>query len=63
MNRYIRSLAISLLTIPILAVIGVIQTQAATLEVMNPRGVIPPPPFHAPSARVSNLDGKKVGIR
>jgi len=23
---------------------------------------IPPPPFHAPSPRISDLDGKKVGI-
>ena len=31
-----------------------------TLEVMNPRGEIPPPPTMGISARVSNLDGKKI---
>ena len=62
MNRYIRSLVISLSMIPILAIIGALQAQAATLEVMNPRGEIPPPVFHAPASRVSGLDGKTVGI-
>jgi hypothetical protein len=33
-----------------------------TLEVLNPRGEIPPPPFFAPSARVADLAGKKIGI-
>ncbi|MBF8270613.1 MAG: hypothetical protein HW386_2322 [Gammaproteobacteria bacterium] len=62
MNSYIRALAVSLLMIPVLAIIGATQTNAVTLEVMNPSGEIPPPPFHAPSSRISNLDGKKVGI-
>ena len=31
-----------------------------TLEVMNPRGEIPPPPTMGISPRMSNLDGKKI---
>ncbi len=31
-----------------------------TLEVMNPRGEIPPPPTLGITPRVSNLDGKKI---
>jgi hypothetical protein len=31
-----------------------------SLEVMNPRGEIPPPPTRGISPRVSNLDGKKI---
>ena len=32
----------------------------ATLEVMNPRGEVPPPPTLGISPRVSSLDGKKI---
>jgi predicted GTPase len=32
----------------------------ATLEVMNPRGEIPPPKTLGISPRISNLDGKKI---
>ena len=35
---------------------------AVTLEVLNPRGEIPPPPFFAPTARVADLTGKKIGL-
>jgi hypothetical protein len=38
------------------------QTESITLEVMNPRGEIPPPPFFAPSPRVKELSGKRIGI-
>jgi hypothetical protein len=31
-----------------------------TLEVMNPRGEIPPPPTIGINARVSSLDGKRI---
>jgi len=33
-----------------------------SLEVMNPRAKIPPPPFFPPSPRVKELSGKKIGI-
>jgi hypothetical protein len=35
---------------------------AVTLEVMNPRGEIPPPPFFAPAKRTGDLPGKKIGL-
>ncbi len=38
------------------------KRNAVTLEVMNPRGIIPPPPFNAPSPRVKELAGKRIGI-
>jgi len=62
MKRLINTLAIALSMVPALASIVTTQTYAATLEVMNPRGEIPPPPFHAPSPRVTDLAGKTVGI-
>jgi len=33
-----------------------------SIEVMNPRSDIAPPPIFAPTARVKELAGKKVGI-
>ena len=36
--------------------------EAATLEVLNPRGEITPPPVLAPNPRVTDLAGKKIGI-
>ena len=35
---------------------------AVTLEVLNPRGEIPPPPVQAPNPRVTDLGSKKIGI-
>jgi len=35
---------------------------AVTLEVLNPRGEIEPPPTLAPKARVTDLAGKRVGL-
>jgi hypothetical protein len=35
-------------------------TAQVTLEVMNPRGEIPPPPTLGINARGANLDGKKI---
>ena len=62
MNKYIRSMAIGLFIFPVLAITGTAGSYAATLEAMNPRGEIPAPPFHAPAPRISDLDGKKIGI-
>ena len=36
--------------------------ETITLEVMNPRAEIPPPPFFPPSPRVQELSGKRIGI-
>ncbi|HUL20518.1 MAG TPA: hypothetical protein VLZ10_03630 [Thermodesulfobacteriota bacterium] len=38
------------------------RTEAVTLEVLNPRGEIKPPPTLAPSPRVTDLAGKRIGI-
>ena len=35
---------------------------AVTLEVLNPRATIKPPPTLAPTPRVTDLTGKKIGI-
>jgi hypothetical protein len=35
-------------------------TAQVTVEVMNPRGEIPPPPTRGISPRVTSLDGKKI---
>lgn len=35
---------------------------SVTLEVMNPRAEIPPPPTFPPSPRVTELSGKRIGI-
>ncbi|HTA51448.1 MAG TPA: hypothetical protein VK757_01610 [Candidatus Acidoferrum sp.] len=35
-------------------------TAQVTVEVMNPRGEIPPPPTRGISPRVGSLDGKKI---
>ena len=59
MKRLLQGMAVGvLLMLPGVA----LQAAEVTLEVLNPRGEIPPPPFHAPSERVSALDGKTVGI-
>jgi hypothetical protein len=57
MNRSLKLASLSLLLAG-----SAVSAQNVTLEVMNPRGEIPPPPFHAPAERVSDLDGKKIGI-
>jgi len=42
-----------------LLVAGTAAAQVS-MEVMNPRGEIPPPPTRGISPRVSNLDGRKI---
>jgi len=55
------------LTVGMLLMLGWFGLKAApqnnvTLEVMNPRGDIPPPPVFPPSPRVKELSGKRIGI-
>ena len=38
------------------------MAEAVTLEVLNPRGEIKPPPTFAPAPRITDLAGKKIGI-
>jgi hypothetical protein len=40
--------------------LGPTATAQVSLEVMNPRGEIPPPPTRGISPRVASLDGKKI---
>ena len=35
---------------------------SVSLELMNPRGEIEPPPIYTPSPRLSGLEGKKIGV-
>jgi len=61
MNRLGR-FGLGLALTPLLFSGGSVWAQNTTLEVMNPRGEIPPPAFNPPSERVGDLDGKKIGI-
>ena len=36
--------------------------EAVTLELLNPRGEIEPPPIYTPAPRVADLEGKKIGL-
>ena len=38
------------------------MAEGVTLEVLNPRGEIKPPPTFAPTPRVTDLAGKRIGI-
>ena len=35
---------------------------SVSLELLNPRGEIEPPPVYNPSPRLSGLEGKKIGM-
>ncbi len=41
---------------------GYLYAAEVTLQVLNPRGEITLPPVSAPSARIANLAGKKIGL-
>lgn len=41
---------------------GCRSSQDVTLHVLNPRGEIKLPPVSAPSARIADLAGKKIGL-
>jgi hypothetical protein len=51
---------IALLSFFVLQVAAI--AEAVTLEVLNPRGEIPPPPVLAPTPRVTDFAGKRIGI-
>lgn len=61
-------LVLALLAIPLTGyakgekVIKKVPPKEVTLEVLNPRGEIEPPPTLAPSTRVTDLAGKKIGL-
>jgi hypothetical protein len=62
MKRLTMCFLVGVLFLPGLFSVNVSGAGPVTLEVMNPRGEIPPPPFFAPSARVTELQGKRIGI-
>lgn len=62
MKKLIQGMAVGVLLLPGLLAFAAGGKDSVSLEVLNPRGVIPPPPFNAPSERVGDLDGKTVGI-
>lgn len=35
---------------------------SVSLELLNPRGEIEPPPIYTPSPRLSGLEGRKIGL-
>ena len=51
-----------MIAVSVILVLTPAWLSAATLEVMNPRGDIPPPEFHAPAERISDLEGKRIGL-
>lgn len=62
MKRWICCLFTGILFVPAMFAAETQQQEGVTLEVMNPRGAIPPPPFSPPSPRIKELAGKKIGI-
>jgi hypothetical protein len=49
-------------TAAVIFTIGCRSSNDVTLEVLNPRGEITLPPVSAPSARIADLAGKKIGL-
>jgi hypothetical protein len=61
MKKRINWLLIGVSLLVTLCWVGPVAAQV-TLEVLNPRGEIEPPPTLAPSTRVTDLAGKKIGL-
>ena len=55
-------IGIFIITAALILAVGCLSSSDATLEVLNPRGEIELPPVSAPSARIADLTGKKVGL-
>jgi hypothetical protein len=62
MKILIQYLAVGVLVFPGLPAAQGGQSAPVTIEVMNPRSDLEPPLVFAPSPRVKELAGKKVGI-
>ena len=62
MKRLTGYFLVMILLLPGLFAVNATGSDPITLEVMNPRGEIPPPPFFAPSPRVKELSGQRIGI-
>ena len=61
MKKRINERLIGVLLVMSLCWVGTVSA-AVTIEVLNPRGEIKPPPTLAPSPRIADLAGKKIGI-
>ena len=61
MKKRINGWLIGVLLVMSLCWVGTVSA-AVTIEVLNPRGEIKPPPTLAPSPRIGDLAGKKIGI-
>jgi hypothetical protein len=53
---------ILIVTAGLILAVGCLSSNDVTMEVLNPRGEIELPPVAAPSARVADLTGKKIGL-
>ena len=62
MKRMMKYLAVGVFVLPSLFAADGQKPNPITLEVMNPRSDIAPRPIFAPTARVKELAGKRVGI-
>lgn len=62
MMRLMKYSAVVLFVLASLLIAQSKKPDSVTLEVMNPRSDIAPPPSFAPTPRVKELAGKKVGI-
>jgi hypothetical protein len=62
MKRMMKYLAVGVLLLPGLLAAQGKKADPVTIEVMNPRSDMTPPPIFAPTARVKELAGKRVGI-
>jgi len=51
-----------IVTVALVLTVGCIASGDVTLEVLNPRGEIELPPVAAPSGRIADLSGKKIGL-
>jgi hypothetical protein len=51
-----------MVTIVMIFAPGCRNSQDVTLQVLNPRGEITLPPVSAPSARIADLSGRKIGL-
>ena len=62
MKRVVQCLCVGVLLVPGWFALKAAPPDSVTLEVMNPRAEIPPPPTIPPSPRVTELSGKRIGI-
>jgi hypothetical protein len=61
MNKKLAGFSIA--AVVLLYSMGLLQAaEALKLQVLNPRGEITLPPVFAPSARIADLAGKKIGL-